>query len=123
MLPTDLNSECRLVEDAIDEYALGLISETQRAAVERHLIQCKPCSELVTSYESTVAALAFAVPLVSPPANAKSVLMARVAATPQNRAFKPSVDAGSLETFRTPTLPASVEVSRSQAHGQQTQSA
>ena len=49
--------------------------------------------------------------------------MTRIAATPQTIAFKPSVYAGSLETFRTPTLPSSVEVSRTLAPEQQSQSA
>lgn len=120
-LPLETTSDCRAVEDALDEYVLGVIDASQRVAVERHLIRCRHCSDLVESYESTVAALAFAVPLVMPPANAKSVLMARIATTPQSSAYKPSVYAGSLETLRTPTLPSSAEVSGTLAPMHQSQ--
>ena len=85
---------------------------SQRTAIDRHLIRCKRCSDLIASYQSTVAALALAVPLVSPPASARTaLLMTRIAETPQTRGSTPSVYAGSLETFRTPTLPSSVAVS------------
>jgi hypothetical protein len=102
---TTSTSDCRLVDDAIDEYALGIADPSQQIAIERHLSRCKRCSDLIASYQRTVATLAFAVPLVTPPARARTAVLARVAATTQSVAPPASVFSGSLESFRTPTLP------------------
>lgn len=101
------SSDCRLVDDAIDEYALGIADPPRNVAVERHLLRCMRCSELVASYQHSVAALALAVPLVAPPASARTALMSRIAATPQHVAPAATAFTGSLESFRTPTLPSS----------------
>jgi hypothetical protein len=94
-----------MVDDAIDEYALGIADPSQQVAIERHLSRCKRCSELVASYRQTVAALALAVPLASPPVSARTAMLSRIAVTPQGVALPESVFSGNLDTFRTPTLP------------------
>jgi anti-sigma factor RsiW len=96
-----------MVDQSIDEYALGILEASQRAAIERHLTRCASCAALVASYRQTVAVLALAVPLASPPASARTALMDRIATTPQTPAVARSVYAGSLDTLRTPTLPPS----------------
>ena len=105
--PITFTTDCRLVDDAIDEYALGIAEPAQQVAIERHLTHCKRCSELVTRYRQTVAALALAVPLASPPASARTALLSRIAVTPQDLIPSAPVFAGNLDTFRTPTLPSS----------------
>lgn len=99
--------DCHVVDQSIDEYALGILEPSQRAAIERHLNGCQLCSSLVASYQQTAAVLALAVPLVSPPASARTALLNRIATTPQAAAPSASVYTGSLDALRTPTLPAS----------------
>ncbi|HET9659755.1 MAG TPA: zf-HC2 domain-containing protein [Thermomicrobiales bacterium] len=99
-----------MVDQSIDEYALGVLDAPQRAAIERHLSRCASCAALVDSYRQTAAVLALAVPLASPPASARTALMTRIAATPQTAAPARSVYAGSLDALRTPTLPSSLVV-------------
>ena len=104
---TTSTADCRLVDDAIDEYSLGVAGSSQSVAIERHLVRCTRCSELVDVYQQTVVALALAVPLVAPPPSARTALLSRVAVTPQD-VFQPAaVYAGDLESFRTATLPTS----------------
>ena len=100
-------SDCRLVDDTIDEYTLGVADPSQGVAIERHLLRCNRCSELVESYRQSVAVLALAVPLVAPPASARTALMSRIAATPQNVAPLATAFSGSLDSFKTLTLPSS----------------
>ncbi len=100
-------NDCRLVDDAVEEYALGIADPVQQAAIERHLMRCTRCADLVTRYQQTAAILALAVPLVEPPASARTALVSRIAATPQNTDRPASVFTGDLETFRTPVLPSS----------------
>lgn len=111
--PTTSTSECRLVDDAIDEYALGIAEPSVQVAIERHLLRCARCSKLIDSYETTIAALALAVPLVAPPSSAKTALMSRIAATPQSVTPPSSVYAGDLSVWRTPSLPSAVDISAS----------
>lgn len=106
-LATSSGPDCRLVDDSIEEYSLGVAGSSQQVAIERHMIQCQRCSTLIASYQETVAALALAVPLASPPASARTALISRVATTPQSVAPYTSVYSGSLDTLRTPSLPAS----------------
>lgn len=96
-----------MVDESIDEYVLGILEPAHQTAIERHLIRCIACSKLAASYQQTAAVLALAVPLVQPPASARTALMARIAQTPRTAAVVPTVYAGSLESLRTPTLPAS----------------
>lgn len=104
---TTSSSGCRLVDDAVDEYVLGIADPAQAAAIERHLLRCLRCTELVTSFDLTVTALALAVPLVSPPASTRAATRSRVAATPQQAPIPATVAVGDLAAFRTATLPAS----------------
>ena len=105
--PPTSASDCRLVDETLDEYMLGVADPSQRDAVERHLFRCRPCSELIASYHQTVAALALAVPLATPPVSARTALLTRIAATPQSAAPVASVFSGRLDAFKTPTLPSS----------------
>lgn len=59
--PPTSSSDCRLVEEAIDEYSLEIVDPSQRVLIEQHLISCRRCSQLVESYRQTVTALALAV--------------------------------------------------------------
>lgn len=104
------SSDCHAVDQSIDEYALGILESSQRAAIDRHLASCATCASLVASYRATTAALALAVPLATPPASARTALMARIAETPQALPPSPSVFAGDLGALRTPTLPASTPI-------------
>jgi len=102
--------DCHMVDQSIDEYALGILEASQRAAIDRHVVRCASCSAMVASYRQTVAVLALAAPLASPPASARTALMARIAAIPQTSIPPRSAYTGSLDSLRTPTLPSSVAV-------------
>jgi len=47
-----------MVDQSIDEYALGILEASKRAALDRHLTRCATCATLVASYRQTVAVLA-----------------------------------------------------------------
>lgn len=111
--PTTSTSDCRLVDDAIDEYALGIADPSIQVAIERHALRCARCSKLIDTFETTVAALALAVPLVTPPASSKAAVMSRIAATPQTLAPPASVYVGDLDVWRTPTVPTSTSFTAS----------
>ena len=114
------SNDCHTVDQSIDEYALGILEFSQRAAIDRHLMRCATCASLVASYQQTTAVLALAVPLASPPASARTALMTRIAVTPQLASASASVFAGDLDTLRTPTLPASSSIAAAPASAEST---
>jgi hypothetical protein len=101
---------CHTVDQSIDEYVLGILDSSQRAAIDQHVKSCPTCASLIASYRQTTAALALAVPIVTPPATARTALMLRIAATPQTASPSAIVFAGDLDTLRTPTLPAATPI-------------
>lgn len=105
-----VSGDCRLVNDSIDEFVLGILDSAQRTTLERHLHHCSQCSALIASYQQTADVLALAVPMATPPASARTALLTRIAETPQLVTSGSSVYAGSLDVFRTPTLPPSTLV-------------
>lgn len=107
--PSTSASDCRLVDDAIDEYALGVADPERQVAIERHVLRCQRCSALVDGYQATAAALGLSVPMIMPPAGTRTLLMARIAATPQDVAIPAVSRSIQVDSFRTPTLPASTQ--------------
>lgn len=99
-----------MVDQSIDEYVLGILDDSQRAAIDRHIARCASCASLVASYRQTAAVLALAVPLVSPPASARTALMARIATTPQSSQPARNIYTGNLDDLRTPTIPSSASI-------------
>lgn len=100
-----------MVDDAFEEYALGILDSGRQAAVERHLIRCTRCAAMISSFQQTVAVLALAAPLAQPPASARTALLARIG-TPAGASIPaPTLYGGSLDALRTPTIPASPPVS------------
>jgi hypothetical protein len=100
-------SDCRMVDDVIEEYALGILEPARQVAIERHLVRCSACASLVASFQQTAAVLALAVPLATPAASARTALRARIADTSRVAALPSGLYAGSLADLRTPALPAS----------------
>jgi hypothetical protein len=115
--PSTPPGDCRLVDDTIEEYALGIAEDVQRHAIERHIIRCKRCADLITSYKQTAAALALSVPTNAPPAGTKEVILNRIAVTPQDVYRPTTFFAGNLDSLTTPTLPASTQVGVSPKSG------
>jgi anti-sigma factor RsiW len=56
------------VGDNIEAYALGVLDDTERAAVDAHIAGCDECLQLVGRAEETVASLTAALPRLRPPA-------------------------------------------------------
>jgi len=102
--------DCQMVENSIEEYALGILDPEQQAAIERHLDFCPVCSNLIVGYRQVATALALAVPVVAPPLRARTMLMARIDETPRKTVRPVTMAASTLESLRTPTLPASAPV-------------
>jgi anti-sigma-K factor RskA len=71
-------------------YALGVLSDTDRAALEAHLATCAECARDVREFTGVASSLAFAAPQVDPPAALRErVLRAAVApATPHVRPLR-----------------------------------
>lgn len=70
-------------EDA-GAYALDALEPLQRAAFERHLLECAACREEVAGHAEVAAALAATV-AEAPPPSLRIAVMDRVAVTPQDR--------------------------------------
>lgn len=80
-------------------YALGMLDENEAAAYEAHLSEgCELCSVEVSSYESVVASLGFAVKMEAPAEAAKERLAARIAseANGGNKRPEPALSPSSL---------------------------
>jgi anti-sigma-K factor RskA len=71
-------------------YALGVLSDSDRAALEAHLATCAECAREVREFTGVASSLAFAAPQVDPPAALRErVLRAAVApATPHVRPLR-----------------------------------
>jgi anti-sigma-K factor RskA len=71
-------------------YALGALDGEERATFEDHLARgCAECTAAVREHAETLADVARAVPPMIPPAQVKTDLMRRVAATASPRASRP----------------------------------
>ena len=69
-------SVCQELEELYPAYALDAITNDERSRVEAHLARCSACAQLVEDYRSVGDALALSVPLVEPPANLKTRVLA-----------------------------------------------
>ncbi|MCA9859532.1 MAG: hypothetical protein KC438_07415 [Thermomicrobiales bacterium] len=103
----DIPRECRLVDECIEEYVLGIIDPDRCSAIDQHRRTCTRCELALVSFTPALTALALAVPVAEPPASARAALMSRIATTPQRAAPPRNVYTGRLDTLRTPSLPAS----------------
>jgi anti-sigma-K factor RskA len=77
------------VEDLVEEYALGLLSEEEAARVEAHTATCAACRRELDSALRTAALLAAVAEPAEPPAAASERLLSRVARTRQPEPEKP----------------------------------
>ncbi len=68
------------VRDQAEAYALGLLDDAERAAVDAHVGTCDECVRLVGQAEETVASLASALPRMTPSAALKARLGSSLAA-------------------------------------------
>jgi len=87
----------RHIGDLAEAYALGLLDEAERAAVDAHVATCDPCVRLVGRAEEAVAALASALPSHKPGAALKARLGTSLAA-PSER-VRPRFALTQLRTF------------------------
>jgi anti-sigma factor RsiW len=70
---------CGQVRDELDGWSLGALDTTEASAIERHLAVCADCREEASRIAAVAVMLPFAAPQVSPSAEAKRSLMARIA--------------------------------------------
>ncbi len=68
------------IHDAVAAYALGALDAGEAVAFEAHLSVCHVCREELARYRETVAALAEAVPEVSPPPHVRERVLERARA-------------------------------------------
>ena len=78
------------VDDLIEEYALGLLSEAETAQVEAHTATCAACRAELDAALRTAAMLAAIAPTAEPPSAARDRLLSRVgrARRPETRPDK-----------------------------------
>ena len=98
--------DCATAEDLAEPFVLRSLEADEQAAVEAHARFCRRCADRVASARQTVSMLAFSVPPATPPPSAKASLFARIeqASAPPPESY---MNAASLNSMRTPTLPAS----------------
>lgn len=65
------------VDDYLDAYALGALEATEVALVDEHLERCTRCQRLAGEARAAAHELLFATPLVEPPPQLRTRLMAR----------------------------------------------
>jgi anti-sigma-K factor RskA len=66
-------------------YALGVLGEEERRALEAHLATCPACAKEVREFETVTAALAFSAPQQDPPAALRDRVVRAVAQSPAPR--------------------------------------
>jgi hypothetical protein len=69
---------CGQVRERLSEHALGLLSEGEASAIERHLEWCGGCRKEFGELQEGLAALAMGLPPASPPASLEARVVARV---------------------------------------------
>lgn len=69
--------------DLLSAYALGSLEPDEAATVARHVATCPRCQAELADYEDVLAALATAVPDVTPSADLEDRLMARIQTQPK----------------------------------------
>lgn len=94
-------SSCREVEAAAPEFALGLVSGAERAAVVDHLAQCVACREVVDGLAATVDALVAAGPSAEPPGGFEARVLARLDAGEGAADAQPTVEPPTSRRRRT----------------------
>lgn len=67
---------CKQLEEIYPAYALNAVDSNDRAQIERHIAVCQACANIVAGYRPVVDHLAYAVPLVEPPADLKYRVLA-----------------------------------------------
>lgn len=83
-------------------YALDAIDEVERAAFERHLLECPDCAQEVREFHETAARLGTAV-ATTPPRRLREQVLAEVARTRQHGPGEPAVPARVRAKRRWPT--------------------
>jgi hypothetical protein len=95
------------VDDLAAAYALGALEEAEKASVDAHIRVCPACQRAVEDALSTAGMLVYLAPQLQPSVASKAALFSRVAHA-QRAAVATPLPMTSMESFRTPSLPASV---------------
>ena len=84
-------TDCKLLQEQYDLFALGVLEGEEYAEVVSHLDQgCARCTPGVEEARARVAHLALAAPPVEPPAAVRARLLAAVAPPPARRSWPPA---------------------------------
>lgn len=94
------------VNDLAAEYALGALDDGERASVDAHIRVCPLCADAIDDALTTAGMLSYLVPQLQPSVATKAALFQRVAHAQRAAAISP-LPLATLDTYRTPTLPAS----------------
>ncbi len=80
------------IDDILDDYVLGALSEAQTATADTHVADCVRCASAVAEAEAAWSTLALALPDEAPPPDAiKQKLMSRIATECRFEAFVDAV--------------------------------
>jgi len=94
------------VDDLAAAYAFGALEEAEKASVDAHIRVCPECQRTVEDALATAGMLVYLAPQLQPSVASKAALFSRVAHA-QRAAVATPLPMTSMESFRTPTLPAS----------------
>ena len=67
------------IRELASEYALGLLAGRENTEFEQHISECEVCRSEARAFREVTGELAYAVPLVEPPARLRDELLRRVA--------------------------------------------
>jgi hypothetical protein len=95
------------IDDLVAGYVLGALEPDESAAVDAHVRGCSSCERSLVDARRTTSMLPFIVPMQKPPLDSKVALFSRVAQA-QRAATMASLPMQGGDTWRTPTIPSSV---------------
>jgi hypothetical protein len=101
---TDPGHDCAYVQELAAPYVMAALEPDDQRRVDRHRNRCQSCEQVIVDTREAVSLLAFSVPMIAPPARAKSSLMDRIAQTAQ---VEPRFPQPALAAATTLTIPSS----------------
>ncbi len=67
---------CKQLEELYPAFVLDAVEPAERTKIEQHIAECSACASIVAEYRPVADALAFAAPIVEPPADLKYRVLA-----------------------------------------------
>jgi hypothetical protein len=99
--------DCAYVQELAAPYVMAALEPDEQRRVDRHRNRCHTCEQLIVEAREAVSFLAYSVPMIAPPARAKTSLMDRIAQTAQVESRFPQPALAAATALPTLTIPSS----------------